>query len=395
MPSRKITERIEWVGAVDWNRRSFDAVMQLPNGTSYNSYIVRGEEKTALIDTVDSSFEEDLFTSLFKSGIQSLDYIVVNHAEQDHSGSLPFMLDIFPKAKVVTNEKCAELLTALLLIPGERIMVVDDRDSLSLGGISLQFLLMPWVHWPETMVTYCPEDKVLFSCDLFGAHYATAKLFEDGKDEIRVAARRYYAGIMMPFRTSIRNHLGVIEGLDIDIIAPSHGPLYNHPTRIIDLYNVWVSDTPTNDVVIAYVSMHGSTEKMVKRLTEELILHGLNPVLYNLECSDLLDVASALVDAATLVIGTPTMLFGPHPLAVSAAYLLNLLRPDTKYVAIVGSYGWGGKTVETIDGMLDHVKAERLEPVYIRGQPKEQDFAAINGLADKIADKHRSIGLLE
>jgi len=394
MPPRKVTGRIDWVGAVDWDRRLFDGIIPLPGGTSYNCYIVRGEEKTALIDAVDTSFEEELFTNLFKSGISSLDYIVVNHAEQDHSGSLPFILDLFPNAKVVTNGKCAELLTELLLIPGDRIMVVDDRQSLSLGGVSLQFLIMPWVHWPETMVTYCPEEKILFSCDLFGAHYATSKLFAGDDEEIRVGAKRYYAGIMMPFRTTIRNHLEVIGDLDIEIIAPSHGPLYDQPGQMIDLYKGWVSEDHSNDVVIAYVSMHGSTKKMVNKLSDELIALDLNPVLYNLTCSDPIEIATSLVSAATLVIGTPTMLFGPHPLALSAAHIVNMLRPDTKYLAIIGSYGWGGKAVETIDGMLNHIKAERIEPVYVRGQPDEQDFAAIAALAEKIAGGHRELGLL-
>ena len=177
MVSREIIPGVLWVGALDFDRRIFDELIPLPSGTSYNAYLIRGSEKTALIDTVDPTKEFDLISNLVKLGIERIDYIVVNHAEQDHAGSLPMVLEFFPDAMVVTNEKCRDLLIALLHLPADKFMVVKDRETLSLGDRTLEFILTPWTHWPETQVTYLREDRILFPCDLFGYHTATSDLY--------------------------------------------------------------------------------------------------------------------------------------------------------------------------------------------------------------------------
>ncbi|HQC12509.1 MAG TPA: FprA family A-type flavoprotein, partial [Methanoregulaceae archaeon] len=177
MTFREIKPGIYWIGSIDWDRRLFDSLIPLPQGTSYNAYLVKGSEKTALIDTVDPTKEYELVQNLVRIGVDGIDYIIVNHAEQDHSGALPMILELFPGARVVTNEKCRDLLVALLDIDGDRVDVIEDNDTLSLGDKTLQFLITPWVHWPETMLTYVQESKVLFSCDLFGSHIATSDLF--------------------------------------------------------------------------------------------------------------------------------------------------------------------------------------------------------------------------
>ena len=172
MVSREITKGIYWVGALDFDRRIFDELIPLPDGTSYNSYLIRGSEKTALIDTVDPTKEEDLILNLIKLGVERIDYVVINHAEQDHSGSLPMVLEMYPRAKVVTNEKCRDFLVSLLQIAPETVQVIKDGETLSLGDKTLQFFMTPWTHWPETQITYLQEDKILFPCDLFGFHIA-------------------------------------------------------------------------------------------------------------------------------------------------------------------------------------------------------------------------------
>ena len=385
---------IYMVGAHDFDRRLFDALIPLPDGTSYNSYIIRGSEKTALVDTVDPSKEFDLVCNLVRLGISAIDYIIVNHAEQDHSGSLPMMLEIFPNAKAVTNEKCRDILKKHLDINDDRFLIIKDRETLSLGNKTLEFILAPWVHWPETMLTFIREDHVLFSCDLFGSHYATSELFVRDFNMVYPLAKRYYAEIMMPFRSSIGGHLEKLAGLQIDLIAPSHGPVYDKPAFILEAYQDWISDTVKNEVVIPYVSMHGSTQKMVDYLTGALTERGITVKPFNMTVTDTGDLAMALVDAATVVLATPTVLFGPHPLMVYATYLANVLRPKTRFASIICSYGWGGKAPDMIQGMITHIKPEFIQPVIVQGSADEETFRALDALADTIAARHKGLGIL-
>ena len=394
MVSREIVPGVHWVGALDFDRRIFDELIPLPNGTSYNSYLVRGSEKTALIDTVDPTKEFDLISNLVKMGIQHIDYIVINHAEQDHAGSLPMVLEFFPDAKIVTNEKCRDLLIALLHLPSDAFMVMKDRETLPLGDRTLEFILTPWTHWPETQVTYLREDRILFPCDLFGYHTATSDLYVTERADFYLPAKRYYAEIMMPFRGSIKGHLEKIRALKIDLIAPSHGPIHKNPQLILDAYADWVSDAVKNEVVIPYVSMHGSTQKMVEHFTNALMDRGIRVRPFNLTHTDIGELALSLVDAATVVIATPTVLFGPHPQIVYATYLANVLKPKMRYASVIGSFGWGGKAPETIVKMLDHVKVEVLEPVMVKGLPDEKTLAALDRLADDIARKHKENNIL-
>ena len=314
------------------------------------------------------------------------------HAEQDHAGGIPQVLEKYPDAKVVTTPKGKDLLVALLLIPENRFITVSDGETLSLGDKTMEFIHAPWVHWPETMLTYLREGKILFSCDLFGSHLATTDLYVADEGQVYEAAKRYYAEIMMPFRTIIEKHLEKLNGYKIDIIAPSHGPLYDKPPFIMEAYRSWVSGPPKNIVVLPYISMHGSTQKMVEYFVGALADRGVTVKQFNLAATDIGKLAMALVDAATLVIGTPTVLVGPHPNVVYAAFLANALRPGLQFVSIIGSYGWGSKAVEQLKGMIPNLKAEVLDPVIIKGFPGEEDFKALDNLASTIAQKHKEHG---
>ena len=391
---RKLCDNIYAVGAIDWDARLFDRLIPLPDGTSYNSYLIKGSEKTALLDTVDPKKTEVLLGNLIDIGVDRIDYIIAHHAEQDHSGSLPDVLLIYPDAKVVTNPKCKQMLIDLLGIEDEKFVTVEDGEKLSLGNKTLQFVYTPWVHWPETMSTYVPEDKILFSCDFFGAHLATSSLFVNDEATVYESAKRYYAEIMMPFRKQINSNLTKLTDFDIKVIAPSHGPVYDKPQFIIDAYKDWSSDNVKNEVVVAYVSMHGSTGKMVSHFVEALIEREIAVKQFELSTVDIGKLAMTLVDAATIVIGSPTVLIGPHPCAAYATFLANALRPKTKFASIIGSYGWGGKTVEQLTGMMTNLKAEIIEPVLAKGEPKEDDFIALEKLADAILVKHKNIGII-
>ena len=388
---RQIRSDIFEVGAIDWDRRLFDELVPLPNGTSYNAYLIKGSEKTALIDTVDPAKTSVLFDNLETAGETKIDYVICNHAEQDHSGSIGFVLEKHPYAKVITNDKCKQMLMSLLKIDEQKFTVINDGQELSLGNKTLRFIFTPWVHWPETMSTYLVEDKILFSCDFFGSHLATSDLYIKNKELVLEGAKRYYAEIMMPFRGVIKTNIEKIEALDISIIAPSHGPLYDEPKFIIDAYKKWISDDVENKVVITYVSMHGSTKLMAEHLVETLMEKGIGVEQFNLVGGDIGKLAIELVDAATVIIASPTVLAGAHPAAAYAAFLFNALRPKTKYISVIGSFGWGGRMLEQFRSILTNTKAEILEPVIIKGEPTSEDYTKLDKLADEIVNKHSNL----
>ncbi len=387
MHKRKIRDGIYWLGAVDWDRRLFDSLIPLPDGTTYNAYLVQGSEKTVLLDTVDPPMANKLLAQL--DGVDKIDFLISHHAEQDHSGAIPLVLERFPEAKVVVTPRAKGMLMDLLRIPEDAFITVKDGETLSLGDKTLTFLHTPWVHWPETMVTYLEEERILFSCDFFGSHIATTDLFVKDHGRVYEAAKRYFAEIMMPFRSVIAKNIEKLEKYDIQMIAPSHGQIYDQPAWIMDAYRDWVQGAPHNLVVLPFVSMHGSTRQMVDHLESRLVEHGVRVELFNLAVTDIGKLAMALVDAATIVVGVPTVLAGPHPLAAYATLLANALRPKAQFLSIIGSYGWGGKTVETLAAMIPNLKVDVLEPVLCKGVPSETDFEALDKLAGTIAEKHR------
>ncbi|MFW6171528.1 MAG: FprA family A-type flavoprotein [Planctomycetota bacterium] len=387
MHKRKIQENIYWLGALDWDRRLFDSLIPLPDATSYNAYLIFGSEKTVLLDTVDPPKADEFLSQL--EGIEHIDWVVSHHAEQDHSGTIPRVLERFPEAKVVTSAKAKGMLIDLLAIPEDKFITVADGETLSLGDKTLKFIYTPWVHWPETMVTYLEEDRILFSCDFFGSHIATTDLFVTEEARVHEAAKRYFAEIMMPFRTVIEKNLEKLKPYDIQMIAPSHGQIYDRPEWIMQAYRAWVSGAPRNMVVLPYVSMHGSTRQLVDHLVSALVQQGIRVELFDLTVMDVGKLAMTLVDAGTVVVGAPTVLAGPHPLAAYGVFLANALRPKTKFLSVIGSYGWKGKTVEILASMIPNLKVEVLEPVLCKGLPLKTDFEALDQLAATIAEKHK------
>jgi flavorubredoxin len=391
MKPRKIKDKIYWMGSVDWDRRLFDSLVPLPDGTSYNAYLIKGSEKTVLLDSVDPPMAHELLSQL--EGVSKLDYVISHHAEQDHSGTIPRVLEKFPDAKLISSPEAKGMLMDLLCIPEGFFTTVEDGETLSLGDKTLRFIHTPWVHWPETMVTYLEEDKILFSCDFFGSHIATTDLYVTDEGRVYEAAKRYFAEIMMPFRGAIQKDLEKLASYEIEMIAPSHGQIYPRASFIIDAYKDWVLGPLRNKVVLPYVSMHESTRQMVDRFVSGLVEKGVGVEQFNLAVTDIGKLAMALIDAATIVVGTPTILAGPHPYAAYAAFLANALRPKTKFLSIIGSYGWGGKTVEILAEMIPNLKVEIIEPVLAKGFPSDADFRALENLAETIATKHKEQGL--
>lgn len=384
----RISDRVDYVGSQDWDREIFDSLIPLPDGTSYNSYVVKGSEKVALIDTVDPKFGRELEGKL--KGIEKVDYVVINHVEQDHSGCLNMVLERYPEAKALCSEKAKDLIITHLHTDPERIVTVKDAEEISLGDRTLRFVYAPFVHWPETMLTYLVEERMLFTCDMFGSHLASSEVFavKPLHDYVE-SCKRYYAEIMMPFAMPIKKNLEKVESLSPSTVCPSHGPCWTEPGFVINLYRRWSQGEPENKALLLYISMHGSVSAMVERMTDRISGGGISVARVDLTDPDLGKIAINLVDAHTVIIGTPTVLGGPHPKVASAVVLANALRPRTKLIGIIGSFGWAGKAPEALASLVPNLSgAELLPPLMLKGLPDEDGMQKVDEFADMIIERH-------
>lgn len=394
MTLKEIKNNIFYCGLNHRERRLFDELIPLPIGTTYNSYLIKASEKTVIIDTMYPQKSAEYLQKLEDEGVTKIDYIVANHGEQDHSGTLPKMVEKYPEAKILTNPKCKEIIQEMLHIEDNKFQVVADGEEISLGDKTLKFIYAPWVHWPDTMFTYVKEDKLIFTCDFLGSHSPFENLFAEESPELLKAAKRYYAEIMMPFRNFCKKYVQLLKEMDIDMILTSHGPIYKNPKFILDAYEQWTADDCKNEVVIPYVSMYESTKEMVDYMGEKLSDKGIVVKPFNVVDEDLGELAMELVDACTVVFGSSMVLAGPHPAAVTAAYIAGLLRPKMKFVAFIGSYGWGGILTEKLEQALSAIKCEKLSTVLVKGKPKAEDFEKLDALVEEIYQKHKSLGLV-
>lgn len=385
----EISPNIFWVGIEDWNRRVFDAFIPLPYGTSYNSYLIVGNDKTALIDTTNPGYEEMLLKKISQIlPPEKIDYIIMNHAEPDHASGIPTVMRVAKNAKVVATKLGASMAEVYFDVPPERRMAVKEGDKLELGGKTLKFIEAPWLHWPETMFTFDVEDRILFPCDFFGAHLTSDKLYADEVSKLLFPeAKRYYAEIMMPFAASAQKALDKVKPLNPKIIAPSHGPVYRNPKPIIEAYEKWTRGPLERKVVIVYVSMWGSTQKLERVITETISSEGVEAVPYNLTVADISHVLRDLVDASAVIIGTPTVLGGPHPLALYAGELVASFGVRGKIAAVFGSFGWGGGAIRRLKSRLEQGAFTVVDTLEIRGPPKPEHVEKAVALGKTVAEK--------
>ena len=383
----ELAKGVFWVGVKDWNRKIFDSLIPLPQGTTYNSYLVRGKDKLALIDTVNPGFEAELDGRVSQlADLASLDYLIMNHAEPDHAGSIPYVMARAKNAVLVTSEKGAKMAQLYFRVPETRIKKVKEGDRIELGGKTLEFIDAPWLHWPETMFTYLVEDKILFSCDFYGTHTVFGT-YDDEVPEAVELAKRYFGEIMMPFRNMGAKGVEKTKKRDVKLIAPSHGPIWKNPQRIIDPYSKWTAGQTEKKAVIAYVSMWGSTDAMVKAMAETLVAEGVEVAPFNLVTADIGDLARELVDARAIVLGAPTVLAGMHPLGVYAAYLVKALRPPLKLGVVVSSHGWSGGALKQAGEILGPTGIEVVGAVDVNGPPTDADFAKVAEVGKALAAK--------
>ena len=396
MKFQEIKNSVYYCGLNDCERKIFDELIPLEHGTTYNSYLVKGSEKIAIIDTMYPKKTNLYLKNLDENNITKIDYIIANHGEQDHSGSIPALLEKYPEAVVVTNAVCKNNIIEMLHVDESKIRVVKNDDELSLGDKTLRFMIAPGVHWPDTMFTYLVEDNLLCTCDFLGAHYTFKEdeIFAPDSKELEHSAKRYYAEIMMPFRGVCKKYTQQVKDLNPDMILPSHGPIYKNPKFILDLYADWTADEGKNLVLLPYVSMYGSTEEMVDYLVEKLNAKGIKTEKFDIVTGDLGDLAMGLVDASAIILGSSMVLASPHPMAANVAYLANLLRPKAKIASFVGSYGWGGNLFGKLSEMLSGLKLDVIEPLLVKGKPKKDDFKKLDEMVEIIYTKFSSYHLV-
>ncbi len=382
----EISEGVFAIGSIDWKRRIFDALAPTPIGTTYNAYLVKGGSKTALIDTVHSDFQREYVGKIEQLlGSAPVDYVVMNHAEPDHAGSIAFILDKYP-ATLLTTKKGAELAGLFYNIPENRIRVVKDGDTVDLGGKTLTFYPAPFIHWPETMVTHLPENKILFPCDFFSAHN-TSGLYDDEADDVMYWAKKYYGEIMMPLAKMGRNALAKIKTLDFDMIAPSHGPIYRHPETIMDAYAKWTNQETKAKALVVYVSMYRHTEQMVYTFVETLKNKGVDVRVFDMVATEAGELAEHLVDSRAVVIASPTVLGSIHPMLQYAGIMIKTLKPPVKYGLFINSYGWGKSASAQGVEFFESAKIENVGVVEVNAAPSEEDNANLRDAAATLADK--------
>jgi len=395
----KLTDRVYWVGAIDWGVRDFHGY-RTGRGTTYNAYLVLAE-KVTLVDTVKAPFLDEMMSRI-ASVIEptKIDYIVSNHSEMDHSGALPAAIAATAPEKVFASPNGAKALAEHFHMDRE-VVAVKDGDTVPLGDMTLACLETRMLHWPDSMVSYIPEEKVLFSQDGFGMHLASTERFDDELDPaiLEQEAARYFANILLPFSalvTKLAARLGELK-LDVALLAPDHGPVWRKDIGgIIERWGRWAEQAPTKKAVIAFDTMWGSTDRLARAIADGLVEGGASAEVMPLGSSHRSDVATELLDAGALVIGSPTINNQIFPTVADCLTYLKGLRPKNLVGAAFGSYGWSGEAVKYLEAELDAMKIERaIDGLRVKYVPddaalvraRELGLAVAAKLAEKVATK--------
>ncbi|NCC61030.1 MAG: FprA family A-type flavoprotein [Verrucomicrobiae bacterium] len=392
--NRKLTDAVTWVGYIDWGIRDFHGYVT-ERGSTYNAYLIQ-DEKKVLIDTVKAPYADTLLRNIRECiDPAEIDYIVCNHAEPDHSGGLPAVLAACPRAEVVCDEKCKKALGMHYDIADWPFRIVKTGDSLSIGKRTLSFVETPMAHWPESMATYLAEDKILFSMDAFGQHFASSGRFDDEAplDVIMQEAKTYYANILMLYGRPVGKVLDVLPDLDIDIIAPSHGVIWRtHKDAVLDAYREWITCKPKPKVLVLYDTMWKSTEKMAQAILEGAMQEGIEAKLIYIRATSGTAVATEMLDAATLAFGSPTLNMTLMPEAASVLTYLKGLKPAGKAGFAFGSYGWGKGGAEDVEEYLKSMNVDILRaPLKSQYVPTPEVLDECRAAGRMLAEKARKM----
>ncbi len=362
----EIGKNIHWVGAVDWNIRDFHGY-STEKGTTYNAYLIV-DDKITLFDTVKKPFKNDLLHCIYKVIDPSkIDYLVVNHVEPDHSGSIAEMMDIIKPEKLICSPRGKKALMEHYHREDWPYEVVASGQEISIGKRTVQFLETRMVHWPDSMFSYVKEDALLISSDAFGQHWATSERFNDEVDssELIRHAAKYYANILLPYSALIQKLIGNVQKMDlkINMIAPDHGLIWRHnPLQIVASYAEWSRQVPKRKAVIVYDTMWRSTETMAKAVADGLVEGGVSTKLMDLGVSHRSDVITELLDAGAVIVGSSTLNNGMLPRMADMLCYMKGLRPVNKIGAAFGSYGWSGEAVRLITKALEEMKIKVVHP---------------------------------
>lgn len=390
MNTVQISDHIWWTGVEDPNLRVFDIVMPTRYGTTYNAYVVKGE-KIALIDTVKKQFSDEYFAKVASlTPLESVDYLIVNHTEPDHSGAIAELLKRSPKLQIVCSGAALPFVKNVLNDETPLTAVKDDAE-IDLGGVTLRFKMMPYMHWPDTMMEYSPEDKVLFSCDGFASHLSGESIFdEDVREDLPHEMRYYFDSIMRPFSGYIRRNMPKLDGFDVKIIAPSHGPvLRKFAAQFIQDYKDWTIDRLAGApcVTIFYVTNYGNTGLLAEAIEKGLSEAGLRTELVELTTCPSEKAQDLIERSAAVLVGTPTF-NGDAPRPVwDLMNLFSTVYSIGKKAAVFGSYGWGGEGTKLIADRLASMKLKVYpEPFRARLIPSAKEMAEVREFAKKVAE---------
>lgn len=371
----KVKDDIFWVGALDFDIRVFDVVMYTEYGTTYNSYVVKGSEKTALIEASKGKFFDEHLERLNSiTSVDKIDYLVVNHTEPDHTGTIEKLLDINPDMVVIGSAFAIKFLKEITN-KDFNSKIVKDGEEISLGDKTLTFLSVPFLHWPDSMYTYIKENKTLFTCDSFGCHYCDEKVFNDLIEGDFLDAYKYYFDcIMGPFKEYIQKALDKIKDLDIETICPGHGPvLRTDLDKYIEYYREWSKNDKVDEIVVGYVSAYGYTEVLAKEVVKGIEETGFKAKLYNLETADKNEVLANISIAKGLLIGTPTIADDTLPPVWDILVSLNANVHKGLKAGVFGSYGWNGAGIVNVEGRFAQLKFKMpVESLKIPFNPSEE-----------------------
>ncbi|MEE0547792.1 MAG: FprA family A-type flavoprotein [Peptococcaceae bacterium] len=389
----KIADNVYYVGVSNPTLRVFDIIMATEYGTTYNSYLVQGSEKTALIDGAHKGFE-NLFVENVEAitDFKNIDYMVVNHTEPDHSGAIRLVIEHNPDIVVYGTAACLKNLDNIVRMPFNRV-AVKDGDTLELGGKTLTFCVSPNIHWPDTMMTYLAEDKILFSCDFLGAHYAEPTMYVHKaykKDLYEKEFKVYYDAIMGPFAKFVLRALDRIKDLDIALVCPSHGPMIagDDIKVAMDTYRKWATPEEKTDktVAIYYVSAYGYTRQMCQYLADKLSAKGIVVSAFDVIKTDAAEIAAHLEDDC-LVFGSPTLNRAALKPVLDVISCIDAVSAAGRPYATLGCFGWSGEACAQLNDRCNSIKMKQVgESVRSQFTPTDEIYAQLDTLADQIAE---------
>lgn len=392
MKAQEIKKGIHFVGAVDWNCRNFHGYSLSPKGTTYNAFLVQGSDKTALIDTVKEDFTDTLACSIAHvTKLEKVDYIVANHIEPDHSGALPRMVEMIKPEKIFVSPMGERAVKTYYDTEGWPLEVVPTGSEISLGGKTLQFVETRMLHWPDNMLTYIPEDKIAFTSDAFGQNWATSERFVDQvcRTTFEQLLSDYYANIVLPYSSKVISVLDDLEkmNLDIDMLCPDHGLIYrgDDVKLAFESYRRFANQVPKRKAVIVFDTMWHSTEKMAKAIASGLESEDVSVRLMAVKQNHHSDVMNEVMDAAAVIVGSPTHNNGILPGMAGMLTYMKGLRPQNKIGAVFGSFGWSGECVKILTGWLESMKMELpVDPVKVKNRPTHDTYGQCFDLGKKI-----------